>query len=115
LRPLRGRHAYKASLSRPCQTPCSHAWKSGCLYTSFDQDHDSVLLLFFEHQTSHAACFNAQGLLTSASLTPLIFLVVSTCRETCFPSRHYSTYFFFFIFGSSYRPSCLPRCSDTTP
>jgi hypothetical protein len=45
---------------------------------------------------------------------PLIFLIVQTCWETCFPSRRYSTHFFFFLFGSSYRPSCPPRCSNTT-
>jgi hypothetical protein len=53
----------KPPRGRPCQTPCSCARRSGCLYTSFDQDHDSVFLCFFEHQTSHAACFNAWGLL----------------------------------------------------
>jgi hypothetical protein len=28
-----------------------------------DQDHDLVFLLFLEHQASHAAYFNARGLL----------------------------------------------------
>jgi hypothetical protein len=62
-RPLRG---------RPCQTPCSYAWRSGCLYTSFDQDHDSV---FFssEHETSHVVCFNAQGLLYECVFDTLLF------------------------------------------
>jgi hypothetical protein len=45
---------------------------------------------------------------------PLVFLVVPTCWETRFSSRRYSTYFFFFLFGPSYRPSCPPQCSDTT-
>jgi hypothetical protein len=31
---------------RPCQTPCSYAKRSGCLYTSFDQDHDPVFFSF---------------------------------------------------------------------
>jgi hypothetical protein len=33
--------------------------------------------------------------------------------KTSFSSRRYSTHLFFF-FGPSYRPSCPPRCSDTT-
>jgi hypothetical protein len=46
---------------------------------------------------------------TSASSTPSCFLVVPTCREICFSSRRYSTYFFlFFFYGPSYRPSCPP-------
>jgi hypothetical protein len=57
----------------PCQTPCSYARRSGCFYTSFDRDHDSVFLLFFEHQTSHAACFNAQGLLYECVFDALLF------------------------------------------
>jgi hypothetical protein len=44
---------------------------------------------------------------------PLVFLIVLTCWETCFSSRRYLTYSFFF-FGPSYRPFCPPRCSDTT-
>jgi hypothetical protein len=47
---------------------------------------------------------------------PLVFLVVPTCWETRFSSRRYSTYFFSSLsfFGTSYRPSYPPRCSDTT-
>jgi hypothetical protein len=46
---------------------------------------------------------------------PLVFFVVPTCWETRFSSRSYSTYLLFlFFFGSSYRPSYPPRCSDTT-
>jgi hypothetical protein len=46
---------------------------------------------------------------------PLVFLVVPICWETRFSSRFYSTYFFLSLFfGSSYRPSCLLRYSDTT-
>jgi hypothetical protein len=68
----------------------------------------------FEHRTSHAACFNARGLLYECIFdAPLVFLVIPTCQEICFPSRHFSTYFLFF-FGSSYRPSYLPRCLYTT-
>jgi hypothetical protein len=46
LRPLWGRHAYKAPCGRLCQTPCSYAWRSGCLFTSFDQDHDPTFFSF---------------------------------------------------------------------
>jgi hypothetical protein len=79
LRPLRGRHTYKAS-------------------------------------QTHAACFKCVGTTIRERLRrPLIFFVVQTCWETCFSSRHYSTFVFFsFFFGSSYRPSYLPRFSDTT-
>jgi hypothetical protein len=46
---------------------------------------------------------------------PLVFFIVSTCWETYFSLCRYSTYFFLsFFFGSSYRPSGPPRCSDTT-
>jgi hypothetical protein len=55
------------------QTLCSYARWSGCLYTSFDQDHDSVFLLFLEHQTSHAACFNARELLYECVFDALLF------------------------------------------
>jgi hypothetical protein len=68
----------------------------------------------FEHQTSHAACFNARRLLYECVFNALLFS--SSYRpdwETCFSSRCYSTYVFFF-FGSSYQPSCPPQCSDTT-
>jgi hypothetical protein len=47
-------------------------------------------LLFFEHQTSQAACFNAR--------LPLFFFVIPTCWETSFSSCHYWTYFFIFSF-----------------
>jgi hypothetical protein len=53
--------------------------RSGCLYTMFDQDHDLVFFSFFDHQTSHAICFNARGLL-------------------------YECVFDAFLFSSSYRP-----------
>jgi hypothetical protein len=58
---------------RPCQTLCSHAWRSGCFYTSFHQDHDLVFLLFLEHQISHAVCFNARGLLYECVYDALLF------------------------------------------
>jgi hypothetical protein len=57
----------------PAKTPCSYVTRFGCLYTLFDQDHDSVFLLFLEHQTSHAACFNARGLLYECVFDALLF------------------------------------------
>jgi hypothetical protein len=68
----------------------------------------------FEHQISHAACFNARGLLYECALMP-----------SCFPRRtgllgnlllitSLLDLRFLLFFGSSYRPSCPPRCSDTT-
>jgi hypothetical protein len=47
--------------------------RSGCLYTSFDQDHDSVFFSFLEHQISHVVCFNARGLLYECVLDALLF------------------------------------------
>jgi hypothetical protein len=47
--------------------------RSGCLYTSFDQDHALVFLLFLEYQTSHDACFNARGLLYECVFDALLF------------------------------------------
>jgi hypothetical protein len=38
----------------------------------FIQDHDSVFFSF-EHQTSHAACFNARGLLYECVFDALLF------------------------------------------
>jgi hypothetical protein len=37
------------------------------------QDHDLVFLLFLEHQTSHAICFNARGLLYECVFYALLF------------------------------------------
>jgi hypothetical protein len=78
LRPLRG---------RPCQTPCSHAGRSGCLHMSDDQDHDLVFLLFLEHQTSHAVCFNARGLLYECVFDALLFS--SSYRPVGKPVSHH--------------------------
>jgi hypothetical protein len=99
---------------RPCQTPCSYAWRSECLYTTFDQDHD---LVFFSFLASNQPCCLLQysgTTLRERLQCPLVFFVMPTYWETCFTSSRYSTYFFSFFFGSSYRPSCPPRCSDTT-
>jgi hypothetical protein len=94
---------------RPCQTLCSYARRSGCLFTSFDQNHNLVFFSFLEHQTSHVVGFNAQGLLYECVFNAI--LVSSSYRpdwETRFSSRRYSTYFFFFFFGPSCRPSFPP-------
>jgi hypothetical protein len=97
------------------QTPCSYARRSGCLYILFDQDPNLVFLSFL---ASNQPCCLLQCLGTTPwerLRHPLVFFIVLTCKETCFSSRHYSTYFFFFFFfGSSYRPSFLPWCTDTT-
>jgi hypothetical protein len=69
----------------------------------------------FEHQTSHAACFNARGLLYECVFNALLFS--SSYRPVGKPvSHHVDTRppFSSFLFGTSYRPSCPPRCSDTT-
>jgi hypothetical protein len=57
-----------------------------CLYTSFDQDHDSVFFSF-EHQTSHAACFNARGLLYECVFDALLFS--SSYRPVGKPVSHH--------------------------
>jgi hypothetical protein len=42
---------------------------------------------------------------------PLVFLVVPTCQETYFPSRHYSTYVFFSFSFLDYH-TCHPARHD---
>jgi hypothetical protein len=37
------------------------------------KNHALVFLLFFEHQTSHAVCFNARGLLYECVFDALLF------------------------------------------
>jgi hypothetical protein len=101
-------------LGWPRQTPCSYARRFGCLYTSFDQDHDSVFFSF-EHQTSHVACFNARGLLYECVFYALLFSL--SYRPVGKPVSHHVVTrptFSSFVFGSSDRPSYPPRCSDTT-
>jgi hypothetical protein len=46
LRPLRGRHTYKASLRSALPDSLQLCSEIGCLYTSFNQDHDSILFSF---------------------------------------------------------------------
>jgi hypothetical protein len=80
------------------------------------QDHDSVFFSFLEHQTSHAACFNARGLLYECVFNTLLFSssyrLVGKLISHHVVTRH--TFFLFFFLGPSYRPSCPPQCSDTT-
>jgi hypothetical protein len=63
---------------RSCQTPCSHARRSGCLYMSDDQDHNSIFLLFFwSIKPAMLPASMLGGYSTSASSTP-----------SCFPRRN---------------------------
>jgi hypothetical protein len=65
--------------------------RSGCLYTSFDQDHD-----FFGASNQPCCLLQCSGTTLRVRLRrPLVFLVVPTCWEICFSSRRYSTYFSF--------------------
>jgi hypothetical protein len=51
------------------------------------QDHALVFLLFLEHQTSHAACFNARGLLYECVFDALLFF--SSYRPVGKPISHH--------------------------
>jgi hypothetical protein len=102
LRPLQGWHA--------CQAPCSYARRSGCLYTSFDQVHDSIFFSFWNIEPAMLSASMLEDYSMSASSTP-----------SCFPHRtdlsrnpflimsllglHFR---FLLFFGSSCRPSCPP-------
>jgi hypothetical protein len=70
----------------------------------------------FEHQTSHAACFNARGLLYECVFDVLLFS--SSYRPVGEPVSHHvitqPTFSSLLFFGSSYWPSCPPRYSNTT-
>jgi hypothetical protein len=113
LRPLWGRHAQislRSALPDSLQL-CSEIWLS-------------LHFVWIKTMTWFCSLFGASNqpccLLQCSGTTlrvhlrrPLVSLFVPTYCETRFSSRRYSTYFFFF-FGSSYRPSCPSRCSDTT-
>jgi hypothetical protein len=58
---------------RPCQTPCIHAWRSGCLYTSFDQDHDSIFFSFLTIKPAMLLASMHGDYSTGASSTPSCF------------------------------------------
>jgi hypothetical protein len=70
----------------------------------------------FEHQTSHAARFNARGLLYECVFNALLSFL--SYRPVGKPISHHavtrSTLSSFFFFTSSYRPSYPPRCLNTT-
>jgi hypothetical protein len=76
LRPLEVGTPTRPPRGRPCQTPCSHSWRSGCLYTSFDQDHDSIFFSFLSIKPAMLPASMLGDYSTSASLTP-----------SCFPHR----------------------------
>jgi hypothetical protein len=59
-----------------CQTPCSHAGRSRCLYTSCDQDHDSVFFSFWSIKPAMLSASMLGDYSTSASVMP-----------SCFPYR----------------------------
>jgi hypothetical protein len=63
---------------------------------------------------SNLPCYLLQCSVTTLQVRlrhPLVFLVVSTCWETCFSSRHYSIYFFlsslFWIIISAILPATM--------
>jgi hypothetical protein len=61
---------------RPCQPHCSYARRYGCLYTPFDQDHDSDLFSSLSIKPVMLPTSMLGDYSTSASSTP-----------TCFPCR----------------------------
>jgi hypothetical protein len=67
----------------------------------------------FEHQNSHVACFNAQGLLYECVFDASCFLHRTDLLGNPFLITSLLDFILFF-FGSSYWLSFLPRCSDTT-
>jgi hypothetical protein len=83
--------------------------RSGCLYTSFDQDHDLVFLSFLEHQTRHVVCFNARGLLYECVFDALLFS--SSYRPVGKSVSHHVVTRPIFLFSSLFRtiiPAILP-------
>jgi hypothetical protein len=73
LSPLRGQHAYKASSRSALPDSLQPCLGSGCLFTSFDQDHD---LVFFSSLSIKPAMLSASMLgdySTSASSTSYCF------------------------------------------
>jgi hypothetical protein len=106
----------KPPWGRPCQTPCSYARRSGCLFTLFDQDHDLVFFFFWSIKPAMLPASMLGDYSTSASLTPSCF----PCRIDLLGKPFLITslldllFLLFFFLGPSYRPSCLPWCSDTT-
>jgi hypothetical protein len=103
-----------ACLGWLCQTLCSYAGRSRCLYTSFDQ-HDLVFLLFLSIKLAMMPTLMLGGYSTRASLTPSCFLRHIDLLGNLFLKKSLLNLIFSsFFFGSSYRSSCLLRCLDTT-
>jgi hypothetical protein len=84
--------------------------RSGCLYSSFNQDHDSVFFSLWSIKLAMTSASMLGDYSMSASSTP-----------SCFPRRTDLMgnpllitllldlrFLLFFFFGPSYRPSCLP-------
>jgi hypothetical protein len=93
----------------PCQTPCSYARKSGCLYTSFDQDHDSVFFSFLSIKPAMLPASMLGDYSTSASSTPSCFPRRIDLLGNVFPiTSLLDLLLLLFFFGPSYRPSCPP-------
>jgi hypothetical protein len=107
LRPLRGRHTYKASLRSALPDSLQPCWEVWVPLHFIRSRPWLSFLLFFEPQcsgTTLRVCLRRP--LVSSSYRPVGKSV----------SHHFVTQptFFSFFFGSSYRPSCPPWCSDTT-
>jgi hypothetical protein len=74
LRPLRGRHAYKGLPEvGPARLLAAMLRRFGCLYTSFDQDHDSVFISFLSIKPAMLPASMLEDYSTSASPTPSWF------------------------------------------
>jgi hypothetical protein len=100
---------------RPRQTPCSHTGRSGCLYTLFDQDHDSVFFSFLSIKPAMLPASMLGDYSTGASSTPSYFPHRTDLLGNPFLiTSLLDLIFLFFFFGPSYRPPCPPWCSDTT-
>jgi hypothetical protein len=87
LRPLWGRHAYKTSSRSAVPDslhPCLEIWVS--LHFVWSRPWLNFLLVL-EHQTSHAVCFNAQGLLYECVFDALLFS--SSYRPVGKPISHH--------------------------
>jgi hypothetical protein len=91
----------------PCQTPYSYARRYGCLYTSFDQDHDSV---FFSSLSIKPAMLPASMLgdySTSASSTPSCFPRRTDLLGNPFLITSLLDHLSLLFFGSSYSTTFL--------
>jgi hypothetical protein len=100
---------------RPCQTPCSYVRRSRCPYTLLDQNHDSVFFSFWSIKPTMLTASMLTDCSTSASSMPSCLpRRTDLLRNSVLIMSLLDLFFIFFFFGPSYRPSCPPRCSDTT-